>query len=77
MEIPTAVLTFSGAMVLHGGMARFYFRHCGSLHPVSDDMVLGDDGEPLRYHPLVVCPSCRRVCLLSVVVDMESDNDGA
>lgn len=38
-------------------------------------MVLGDDGHPHPYTPLVVCPSCRRPCWLSHVVDMDDDTE--
>lgn len=63
--------------MLHVGMARFYFVHCGSYHPLPDDMVLGDDGQPLGHTPLVVCPACVKVCWLSVVVDMDAGAAGA
>ena len=55
-------------------MKRYYFRHCGSLHPVDRDMVFGKDGKPKDYHPLVGCPVCRKICWLSHVTEIGEDD---
>lgn len=55
-------------------MDRYYFRHCGSYHPVSPDTIFDENGEIYSHTPLVVCPTCRRPCWLTHVVDMESDD---
>lgn len=48
----------------------YYFRHCGSLHPVPASMVFGIDGKPHDYFPLVGCPVCRKICWLDEVTEI-------
>jgi len=54
---------------------RYFYRHCGSLHEVSRDMVFDANGEPKDFHPLVACPICRKVCWLSTVLEMGTDKE--
>lgn len=48
-------------------MRKYYFRHCGSLHPVSKDYIYRDNGEVLDYIPIIGCPICAKLLWLSHV----------
>lgn len=68
------VLTIDNATSLTVSVKRYYYRHCGSLHEVSRDMVFGEDGLPKDYYPLVGCPICRKICWLTSVYEMGDDD---
>lgn len=56
-------------------MKSYYFRHCGSLHPVDRRMIFNEDGSIKDYIPLIGCPTCRKICWLSHVTALGKDEN--
>ena len=74
-KISQIFLTFIRGTLLKVNMKRYYFRHCGELHPINRDIVFDKNNRPHNYYPLIGCPLCRKICWLDQVTEIDEPDD--